>query len=78
MSKMNRGTAWLDTGTHKSLAQAANFVQIIEERQALKIGCIEEVAYRAGFIDRAQRLNLAEPLEKSGYGNYLREVANDG
>lgn len=71
---MNRGTAWLDTGTHASLMQAGQFVQVIEERQGLKIGCIEEVAYRMGFINKAQLLELAEPLKKSGYGVYLEKL----
>lgn len=71
---MNRGTAWLDTGTFDSLMQAATFVQVIEQRQGLKIGCIEEVAYRMGYIGREQLLKLAEPLEKSGYGSYLRNL----
>jgi len=78
VSKMNRGTAWLDTGTHEALAQASNFVQIIEERQGLKVGCIEEVAYRMGLIDQIQLLKLAEPLRKSGYGQYLARLAEDG
>lgn len=68
---LNRGTAWLDTGTFASLMQAGQFVQVIEERQGLKIGCIEEIAYRNGFIDKAQLRELAEPLLKSGYGTYL-------
>lgn len=68
---LNRGTAWLDTGTFPSLMQAGQFVQVIEERQGLKIGCIEEIAYRKGYIDKAQLKQLAEPLVKSGYGNYL-------
>ncbi|GMV99500.1 MAG: glucose-1-phosphate thymidylyltransferase [Candidatus Hydrogenedentota bacterium] len=68
---LERGTAWLDTGTFESLMQAAQFVQVIEDRQALKIGCIEEAAYRMGFIDAAQMKALAEPLRKSGYGDYL-------
>ncbi len=71
---MDRGTAWLDTGTFDSLIQAANFVQVIEQRQGLKIGCIEEVAYRMKHIDEAQLLKLAQPLEKSGYGDYLRSL----
>lgn len=68
---LNRGTAWLDTGTIDSLMQAATFVQVIEERQGLKIGAIEEVAYRMGFINKEQLRRIAEPLVKSGYGDYL-------
>jgi len=68
----DRGTAWLDTGTIQSLMQAAQFVQVIEERQGMKIGAIEEVAYRMGYIDRSQLLAIAEPLCKSGYGEYLK------
>lgn len=68
---LDRGTAWLDTGTFPSLMQAGQFVQVIEERQGLKIGCIEEVAYRNGYISEEQLKQLAEPLVKSGYGNYL-------
>jgi len=69
---LDKGTAWLDTGTFNSLMQAGLFVQVIEERQGLKIGCIEEVAFKKGFIDKAQLLALAEPLLKSGYGQYLQ------
>jgi glucose-1-phosphate thymidylyltransferase len=74
VAPMSRGTAWLDTGTFDSLMQAANFVQTIEQRQGLKIGCIEEVAFRRGFITKAQLLELAKPLEKSGYGLYLKNL----
>ena len=72
---LNRGVAWLDTGTFTSLNEASTFVRVIEERQDTKIGCIEEVAYHSKFIDRQQLLALAEKLEKSGYGEYLRRVA---
>ncbi len=68
---LNRGTAWLDTGTFASLMQAGQFVQVIEERQGMKIGCIEEVAYRMGFINAEQLETIAKPLVKSGYGQYL-------
>lgn len=74
VATMDRGTAWLDTGTFESLMQAANFVHVIEQRQGLKIGCIEEIAYRMGFIDQKQLLTLAKPLEKSGYGQYLKNL----
>jgi len=68
---LDRGTAWFDTGTFSSLMQAGQFVQVIEERQGLKIGCIEEIAYRNGFISKEQLKKIAEPLVKSGYGKYL-------
>jgi glucose-1-phosphate thymidylyltransferase len=74
---MSRGTAWLDTGTHNSLLDAANFIRVVEERQGLKIACPEEVAYRMGYIDATQLLALAEPLEKSGYGHYLQSLLSD-
>ena len=74
---MDRGTAWLDTGTFESLMQAGQFIQIIEERQGLKIGCIEEIAYRQGFISKEDLLKSAEPLLKSGYGKYLVRVAEE-
>ncbi|MEO1174980.1 MAG: glucose-1-phosphate thymidylyltransferase RfbA, partial [Myxococcota bacterium] len=73
---MGRGTAWLDTGTHESLLQAANFVSVVEQRQGLKVGCPEEVAYRMRFIDADQLRKLGEPLVKSGYGEYLIDLAN--
>lgn len=71
VSVLSRGTAWLDTGTFASLIQASQFVQVIEDRQGLKIGCIEEIAYRMGFIDAEQLELIAQPLLKSGYGEYL-------
>ena len=71
---MNRGTAWLDTGTFDSFADACEFVRVIEKRQSQKIGCIEEVAYRMGFIDHAQLMVLAEKYAKSGYGEYLKRL----
>lgn len=69
--KLDRGTAWLDTGTFNSLIEATQFVQVIEARQGLKVGCIEEIAYRHGFIDAAKLEEIAQPLMKSGYGTYL-------
>lgn len=71
---MNRGTAWLDTGTFDSLADASEFVRVIEKRQSQKIGCIEEVAYRMGFINQQQLLQIADLYAKSGYGEYLRRI----
>ncbi len=72
---LDRGTAWLDTGTFESLTQAGQFVQVIEERQGLRIGCIEEVAFRMGYINKEQLKKIAEPLLKSGYGSYLMKLA---
>ncbi|MDP7430788.1 MAG: glucose-1-phosphate thymidylyltransferase RfbA [Flavobacteriales bacterium] len=74
---LGRGTAWLDTGTFSSLMQANQYVQVIEERQGRKIGCIEEAAYRMGYIDDAKLLEIAEPLRKSGYGEYLVNLAKE-
>jgi glucose-1-phosphate thymidylyltransferase len=74
---LERGTAWLDTGTHASMMQAAEFVRVVEERQGWKIGCIEEIAWRRGFIDDAQLTALAAPLKKSGYGEYLLGLLED-
>ncbi|MFH6944327.1 glucose-1-phosphate thymidylyltransferase RfbA [Flavobacterium sp. FlaQc-50] len=73
---LSRGTAWLDTGTFNSLMQAGQFVQVLEERQGLKVGCIEEIAWRQGFITSEQLKKLAEPLNKSGYGEYLINLLN--
>jgi len=74
VEKLGRGIAWLDTGTHESLMQAATFIQVIEERQELMISCVEEIAYRMGFISSDQLENLAKPLRKNGYGKYLLSV----
>ncbi len=75
VERMGRGYAWLDTGTHESLQQAANYIETLEARQGLRVACPEEIAYRQGWIDRTQLLALAEPLISSGYGDYLRRVA---
>ena len=73
---MGRGFAWLDTGNHDSLLEAANFVEAFQKRQGLYVSCIEEIAYKRGFINKEQLLKLAEPLMKTEYGQYLVEVAN--
>jgi glucose-1-phosphate thymidylyltransferase len=75
---LGRGFAWLDTGTHEALQQAASYVQAIQERQGLKISCIEEIAYRLGYIDRSRLLALASDYSKNDYGRYLADVANEG
>jgi glucose-1-phosphate thymidylyltransferase len=75
---LDRGTAWLDTGTFESMMQASEYVRVIEDRQGFKIGCIEEIAWRAGWIDDAQLTKLAEPLRKSGYGRYLTKLLTPG
>lgn len=73
---LGRGTAWLDTGTHASLIDAANFIRVIEERQGLKVACVEEIAYRMGYINKEQLIQLATPLQKSGYGEYLKRLVD--
>ena len=74
---LGRGMAWLDTGTHESLLEASNFIETIENRQGLKVACLEEIAFRKGYIDAAQLVHLAEPLKKSGYGQYLLGLLGD-
>ncbi len=74
VEKLGRGMAWLDTGTHETLMQAANFIETIEERQGLKVACIEEIAYRMGYINAEQLENLAQPLIGNGYGQYLMDI----
>ena len=77
VERMRRGYAWLDTGTHESLLQAAQFVQTIQARQGLKVACIEEIAYRMGYIGPEQLLKLAEPMKKNAYGKYLQQLARE-
>lgn len=77
VEKLGRGTAWLDTGTHESLLQAANFIETVEQRQGLKVCCVEEIAYRMGYITADQLESLAEPLAKNGYGRYLLDVLTE-
>ncbi|UCG11806.1 MAG: glucose-1-phosphate thymidylyltransferase RfbA [Deltaproteobacteria bacterium] len=74
VEKLGRGIAWLDTGTHETLMQATNFIEAIEQRQGLKVACIEEIAYRMGYIDASQVEKLAQPLVKNGYGQYLMDI----
>jgi glucose-1-phosphate thymidylyltransferase len=78
VEKLGRGIAWLDTGTHESLLQASDFIRVIEERQGLKIACVEEIAYRMGYIDAAQLESLAKPMLKNGYGQYLMNLIEYG
>jgi len=75
---MGRGYAWLDTGTHESLLEASQFIQTIENRQSLKVACLEEIAYEMGYISKEKLLELAEPLKKNQYGQYLIARANQG
>ncbi len=78
VEKLGRGIAWLDTGTHESLLQAAHFIQVIQERQGLRVACVEEIAWRMGYIDDEQVERLARPLEKNDYGRYLLGLLRDG
>jgi len=78
VEKLGRGIAWLDTGTHESLMQASNFIRVIEERQSLMVSCVEEIAFRLGYIDANQLEALARPLAKNGYGQYLMRILETG
>jgi glucose-1-phosphate thymidylyltransferase len=78
LEQLGRGFAWLDTGTHESLMEAGNYIETIENRQGLKVCCPEEIAHLNGWIDDAQLLKLAEPLAKTGYGQYLRKLVEEG
>ncbi|MDE2292149.1 MAG: glucose-1-phosphate thymidylyltransferase, partial [Elusimicrobia bacterium] len=78
VEKLGRGTAWLDTGTHEALLQASTFIQVIEERQALKVACLEEIAFNLGYIGAERLRALAEPMRKNEYGRYLLRVAAEG
>jgi glucose-1-phosphate thymidylyltransferase len=78
VEKLGRGIAWLDTGTHESMIQATNFIDAIEQRQGLKVACLEEIAYNKGWIDAKQVEELAQPLLKNGYGHYLMDMLNYG
>ena len=73
---LGRGVTWLDTGTHKSLHEASSYIQVLEERQGLKIGCIEEIAYHKKYISKDQFINLTEPIKNSEYGKYLIKILN--
>ena len=75
---MGRGFAWLDTGTHESLMEASNYIQVIENRQGLKVACIEEIAFEMGYISKEQLIELAQPLKKNQYGQYLLRRAEEG
>jgi len=77
VERLSRGTAWLDTGTHASLLDAANFIKVVEDRQGLKLACLEEIAYRMCYIDKQQLASLAEPLKKNGYGRYLLHILEE-
>jgi len=78
VEKLGRGIAWLDTGTHESMMQASSFIEVIEQRQGLKVACIEEIAFKMGYIDKEQVIRLAHPLRKNGYGRYLMDMIAHG